>query len=452
MPPSSRKPARGARLSRRSHQVDARARAAGPGEPARSVELVGSFRSECEGAVAAVRNAVRTLCEAVGVDPLKPQDVSRRLKLNKNLTWKFARILIESDALDAAPMLPGPEGIAIYLRAFEAARVESSLVADLRNAVKAFDDMVTRHFGGRVEFELVLDGLRTGTNLEQSRRLAFRGAAGVFGVQAAARVTAQILSPSRVNAATADLTLLVGLVGLRRLRPISKLPVFRSVITAKGSTPPARPLLPGRDGSAPDFFLRDFSSFPDASVSRTEIDGKLTIELDNGPIGRVGESDLFFGSVLERAYDRKGLPGDDIAQFITAITIPAETLISDLFVHRSIEGSESVDAAIFGALSGPVPHDAAAREPTRIPIDCTPTIHEDMRGAAFAKIMNMQPMNMQPMNMQPSEIASVPNYRAMIAQAFAALGENPDDYRLIRVAMTHPPVPAALVVRWKIPQ
>ena len=421
----------------RSLGSDAREAAVARPAPTRRVELLGAFRDDCEAAITAVCGAVRSLCRAIGVDPLKPQEVARRLKLNKNLTWKFARILIEPDALDAAPMLPGPEGVVIYLRAFEAAGVRPELVDDLRKAVAGFDAMVTRHFGDRGEFELVLDGLRAGANLEQSRRLAFRGSAGVFGMQAGARVTAQIISPCRTDPDFADLTMVVGLVGLRRLRPIATLPVFRSLVSTGSAIAPARPLMSGAADGPPDFLVRDFSSFPEAGVTRAEADGKLTISLDNGPIGRIGEADLFFASVLERSYRRKSdRRDDDFAQFITAITIPSEYLVSDLFVHRSIDCQDSLDASMFGSLAGPTAHDAAAREPTRIPIDCTPVIHDELGGADRAKLL---------------EVASAPNYVPMIERAFSALGEDPADYRLIRVAMAYPPMPASLIVRWRLP-
>ena len=427
---------RRAPLAKRPRHGDARGRTDLSTGAQRATEPLGTFRDECDSAVAAIRSASRALCEAVGVDPLRPQDVSRRLGLNKNLTWKFARILVETDALDAATMVPGPEGAAIYLRAFENAGVETERVEALRSAIATFDAMVHRHFGGRAELDLVLDGLRSGANLEQSRRLAFRGASAVFGVQAAARVTAQILTPSPGDDARGDIALIVGLVGLRRLRPIPKLPVFRSIMISKSAVPSARPLISGSDGAAADFLIREFSSFPHAGVTRTEIDGKLTVELDNGPIGRIGEADLFFGSLAERAYTRKGSPDDPFAQFITSVSIPSESFLADLFVHRSIEGAEAAEAAMFGALSGPIPHEPEAREPVRIPIDCSPVVLEELSVDTFAKTLGL---------------ATVPNYAAIIERAFQALRQDPRDYRLIRVAMTHPPMPAALVVRWPLP-
>jgi hypothetical protein len=183
--------------------------------------------------------------------------------------------------------------------------------------------------------------------------------------------------------------------------------------------------------------MREFSSLPHAGVTRTEVDGRLTIELDNGPIGRIGEADLFFGSVADRAYALKASGGDHYAQFITAVTIPSESFVADLFAHRSIPGPEAVEAAMFGALTGPIPHDPAAREPVRIPIDCTPLVSEDLGPDALAKTL---------------EVAGVPNYASIIERAFAALGHDPLDYRLIRVAMPHPPMPASLVVRWPLPR
>jgi hypothetical protein len=109
---------RRAPLAKRPRHGDARGRTDVSPDAKQAAGSLGAFRDECDSAVAAIRAASRALCEAVGVDPLRPQDVSRRLGLNKNLTWKFARILVETDALDAATMVPGPEGATIYLRAF----------------------------------------------------------------------------------------------------------------------------------------------------------------------------------------------------------------------------------------------------------------------------------------------------------------------------------------------
>ncbi|MFM7259656.1 MAG: hypothetical protein ACKO3W_03545, partial [bacterium] len=94
---------------------------------------IAPFRAECQAALRSLCKAVRTLAADVDVDPLKPQDVARRLKLNKNLTWKFARILLAEDCMDAIPMVPGPEGIDIFARGFERMKAPAGHIDALRD-------------------------------------------------------------------------------------------------------------------------------------------------------------------------------------------------------------------------------------------------------------------------------------------------------------------------------
>jgi len=49
-------------------------------------------------------------------------------------------------------------------------------------------------------------------------------------------------------------------------------------------------------------------------------------------------------------------------------------------------------------------------------------------------------------------LSTLSNYETIMASAFAALGADPADYRLIRVAMAYPPAPSALLVRWDLPE
>lgn len=391
---------------------------------------LGPFRSDCDAAIGALRRALLALAEAVGCDPLRPQEVSRRLGLNKNLTWKVARILAAPDSFEAISMLPGGEGVEIYLRAFASAGVDGRLVARAREAFRTFDEVVERHFGDRGQLELVLDGLRSDGNLENSRRLAFRGMSGVFGVQAKMRLTAQIIAPSPAAEDRADLALVVGLVGLQRLRPLGSLPVFRTSAQAGDERRRTRPLFPGE--RADDFMVREFSSFPRATVHASSEAGRHVFELSEGPLGRFGASDLFFGSVAPAAVITRGQSDDRHAEFLTAISIPAEGFASDLFVHRSIGGIDTIEASVHSTLAQPLSADPTLRAVSRLPIDAGPILVEDLADG-FG-------------------LSGAPRYGEIIARAFEALRQDPRDYRLVRVALPFPPVPAALLVRWELPE
>ena len=391
---------------------------------------LGPFRTECDAAIASLRRSLVALAEAAGCDPLRPQEVSRRLGLNKNLTWKFARIVAADDSFEALPMLPGPEGVGIFLRAFAKVGVDARRVEAVRDALSAIDRMIERHFGDRSQLELVLDGLRSDGNLESSRRLAFRGMSGVFGMQARLRVTAQILMPSTGDETLADFALLVGLVGLQRLRPLGSLPVFRSVAGQGADAKVPVPLFPAENDS--DFLVRDFSSFPRATVHAASEAGRHIFRLSEGPLGLFGACDLFFGSVLRASGKLRGTPEDPDIEFVTAISLPVEGFSSDLFIHRSIGGLDSIGTSLHSTLSQPLSQDPSLRESSRLPIEAPPVLVDDLAGG-FG-------------------LAGLPRYEELVGRAFATLGQDPADYRLVRVALPFPPVPAALLVRWRLLQ
>lgn len=390
---------------------------------------IAPFRAECQAALRSLCKAVRTLAADVDIDPLKPQDVARRLKLNKNLTWKFARILLAEDCMDAIPMVPGPEGIDIFARGFERMKAPAGHIDALRDAAKEFDDVVERHFGTRAELEFALDGLRADGNLEQPRRMAFRGASGVFGVQAAARVVAHFVVPTAEDPTLGDLALIAGLSGLRRLRPMPKLPVFRAV--RNGSLDSVRrPLIAGAEGDEDNFLLAKYTSVPHGEVTSTSKDGRLSVELGGGPVGRIGDADLFFGTLAPKAFNLVRRPPDLVNELVTSVSIPCESLVCDLFVHRSIHGLDSIRASMHATLSGPLPLDEDLREVVRLPIQCEPVAIED-----FERAM---------------QLPRVARYGEIIRDALAALGRDASEFHIFRVALDYPPMPSALLVRWDL--
>ncbi len=376
-----------------------------------------------------LQQALLELSEAAGTDPMRPQEVSRRLGLNKNLTWKIAKVLGGRDSLEAVSMIPGSEGIDIYLRAFEAASVDAARIRSARDAFASIDDIIGRHFGDRSQLELVLDGARADGNLEQSRRLAFRGMSGVFGLQAKVRLATNIIVPSS-EPGKADIALIVGLVGLQRLRTRTRLPVFRwKAFNADGRLRPG-PLFSGSHEA--DFLVREFSSFPEATVVSSSQDGTHVTELVDGPLGRLGESDLFFGSIARNVFGVRRSAEDVDCELVTIVSVPAEGLVSDLFVHKSLEGLETLKSSLHSTLARPLSNEEAERESARLPVDVTPVLVEDPH-AGFG-------------------LLAVPTYEELMGKAFARLGQDVRDYRLIRVALPYPPAPAALLVRWDLPE
>ena len=394
---------------------------------------LGAFRSECDAAIASLRTAIRELAASLQSDPLRPQEVSRRLGINKNLTWKFARVLLADDSFEAIGMIPGPEGIEIYLRAFELGGAPPARTQSVRDALHRFDGVVTRHFGDRAQLEVVLDGLRSDGNLESSRRMAFKGMAGVFGVQARVRVTAQFLIPSAAAMNHADIALVAGLAGIQRLRPMGSLPFFRAGSSQANENRAPRPFMRSEGSDLPDFLLRDFSSFPHATVNAKEAPGgRLVLELSEGPLGRMGEADLFFATVTREMINLRATADDRTCSLVTAVSIPAEAFASDLFVHRSIGLTDTLRTSIHATLSQPLSDDEQQQRATMLPVDTSPIFVDDL-SKGFG-------------------LAGVPRYEEMILRAFESLPADASEFRLIRVAMQYPPAPSALLVSWDLPE
>jgi hypothetical protein len=396
---------------------------------------VGPFREECESAISEISNAVKALSASVGSDPLTPQEASRQLKLNKNLTWKVARVLLASDCFEAIPMLPGPEAVEIYIAAFTAAGAPNPKVEALRTSFRRFDAVVERHFGTRADLEIALDGLRVDGNLEQSRRLAFRGMAGLVGLQVATRFTTHIITPSREHANRADMAVIAGIEGLKRMRPLGALPVFRAARMRTSADPQnpaaiAEPLFPSLHGEAPEFLVRDFSSISNASLKTEAQDGGTTVSLTPGPLGKLGETSLVFAMRLQNSLNLVRHGDDNANEFVTAISLPSEFFFADLLVHRSVRHLESLHASVHGTLNRPLPSDPQLREIVRLPIDCSTSWRKPTTSISIDRS---------------------PRYAALIDACVNHMGASLEEFTLARVALEFPPMPSSLLMRWDLP-
>jgi hypothetical protein len=120
------------------------------------------FDDHCRRSVHGLRGALLELYRAVGADPTRPQEVSRRFNLNKNLTWKVARIIGAEEAFTAVPLIPGPGGLDILLDAMSQAGAPSDALTRVREAIEEFDRMIELHTGDRNQLELVLDSMGAG--------------------------------------------------------------------------------------------------------------------------------------------------------------------------------------------------------------------------------------------------------------------------------------------------
>lgn len=395
-----------------------------------------TFEDDCREAVFALRDALRGLYSETSADPVRPQDVARRFGLNKNLTWKVSRLLQTSNVFDAVHLIPGAEGIEILLSGFAAAGAGAASMQRVRDAQDDFDRLIETHSGDRATLELLVDSRTSSHGLEMSRKLAFRGNSGIWGLQARGRTVTHVLAPNSRDPNTLDIALATGIVDLQRLRPLDRWPLFRFSRYNDDASPTEQsistlPIDPAREPSDPPWLMPSWCSPRHPPVQCLIGDRALVVELRDGPLGRTGQASIFFGFIERGAVPRLGDERNRVGEAAVSVSLPLESLLFDFIVHRSLAEAHAPEAAVFGLPAGELfapPHD---RGRLRLPIS------EPIRSMGAASSQVGTPL--------------VPRYDRLLASIFESGGWDARDFVLTRLQLACPPMPSLVVLQYPLP-
>jgi hypothetical protein len=385
-------------------------------------------------ALQSVRRALIEMYDAVGADPSAPQDVSRRFELNRNLTWKLSRVIGAPDPLAALNHLPGQAGIELAIEAFERAGAPASAGESVRAAMNEFAAVVKEHAGDREQLELTLESMgmiEADAATISGRELAFRGNSSVWGVQAKTRLTTMIAAPG--IAGTHDYILLTGYIGLRRLRPNIEWRLAKAQMQQDNNEPISegsgfQEIFPKQSPSIP-LLIREFSS-PDMPelIARPSGDG-LEVLLPRGQVGNRGAFDCFFGFVY-RGVSCVPSPENLYGSAAAPITLPVESLVFDLIVHKGVKLQGMPEIAMYGFPHGGPDGPAAQTESNRLPLQ-----------ERLVELAGSPPALATP---------AVPGLAKMGGALYARMGWNASDFRGMRLVVKHPPMGSRVVMRWPL--
>lgn len=393
------------------------------------------FEAQLRDRVRDVRGALTELFVSVGADPERPQVVSRSFGINRNLAWKLSRIIAAEEPLAVVEHLPKASAAEIMLRAFATAGAPETAVARVRGTMESFDDAVEEHLGDRGLLELIVGPmLPAHMQVERdraARRLAFRGNSAIWGIQAAARMSAMIMTPNAEDASMIDVATLGGLVDYRRLRsgirwPLLRLHGYRAGVAVDTRHEPLDPEL--ARGSAP--LLRDFCSDGQPPIIEQSFDGGVQYELPEGPVGNRGLATTVFGVVTRRFAscwaDEKDRSGAHLVHWFT----PVEYGVSDLVVHRDLPLEMPPSFTVSGRMT---------------PRSWDPETDHDAESIPMAEPV-------VGLGSGPPQFATaiVPQQRAMLEFAIERLGHDPREFEAWRVVVPHPPVPSTGMIRFPL--
>ncbi|MEY3023134.1 MAG: hypothetical protein RIS86_2332 [Planctomycetota bacterium] len=391
------------------------------------------FETDCRQALAQLRAALIELYDSAGVDSNMPQEVARRFSINKTLTWTLAKLMHEPDSLVAAALVPGTGSLEKVIEAASTCGAEAGAAERVRAAARAFDKMAEEHVGDRASLELVLDsmGAATADQLEISRRLAYRGNSGVYGVQARARVMCAFLMPSD-ETEYLDLAMISGYSGFRRLRSAPKWPLFKVRSWGGPHDPVAterwRPVPGALDNGILTEHRRGYAA---ELLEEATADGS-EFALQSGPVGNTGAFDLFRAEALPHGATRfaDGSIEGDTGEFGVNITTPVEHVLIDLVVHESLEFALSAEAHVFARIfnQGEASPTAAGE---RLPIHQTP-VQLAGNPPAFAT-------------------PAVPGYSSVVTDVAQRIGCDLARCRALRLLMRFPPLGSTVSLRFALP-
>lgn len=391
------------------------------------------FEQELADAVERLRASLIRAFDELGLDAHAPQDLARKLGLNKTLTWNISRLVRATSHIDALPHIPGEQSFGKLAQALARCGAPESSAGAVRQAIREFKAMTVAHVGDRSSLDLVVGNLAGDTSdpTEQSRKLAFRGNSGLYGIQARTRAVSYVVVPNALNPARLDVAFLTGFVGLRRLRAKVRWPIFKLRTESNPAEttdlwPPGSPA-DAHDLGGPRCFYR--GSPPTVEIVNSR--GDRDCVLMPGAVGDSAAFDCFSGDVFRAAVPRFQTRPGETGDFGAAVTVPSEHLVLDLIVHKDLPFALHAKVMVFSTTYAVGEADRPPDDDSLLPIHVRPV----------------------PLIGSPLAVATprVPRYTDFFQTMHERLGFDPADLRGIRVELKYPPLGSMVLVRYALP-
>lgn len=385
----------------------------------------------------ALRKALGAAYDAAGADKGKPQDVTRKFGINRNTSAKLSRLMSNANPFTACVDMPGRDGFRLALAALGNAERVRAAAAAVEESLDRLDEVIERHADTRDEFELMLESmglLDVGSErATRSRELAFQGNSALWGVSARTRHSMVFLRPSAGMPPRVDYVHASQVLGFRRLRPDVRWRLLRMVLaTDQGSQLPGarspEPIDASPDPTLP-LLVRSFCSANMPVLQTVTSAEGCDYLLPEGPVGKQAEFDVAVGNIA-RGLPAVRTPTDRYGSVSASVTLPVETLLFDLMLHRDLRRTIRPEVFVFG-----FPHGGAD-------------------GPAAQKIENLlwKGEELVELDGPPPEVATplVPRAEELADYVFSRMGWKAEEFFCLRMVMAHPPMSSRVVLRWEL--
>ncbi|MCX5689874.1 MAG: hypothetical protein NTV94_08865 [Planctomycetota bacterium] len=381
-----------------------------------------------------LRDSLVEALTTVGADATRPQSIVAQLGINKILAWRLARIAGEDDAAAALARLPGNSAMRIVTDALEKAGSPAAAVDAVRAAIDSLEQLIQTHAGDRETLGMMLSGLTRDGQQEReeaTRKLAFTGNSGIWGISARVQFSASFVALDE-NPAMLNMARLGGYLDLRRLRAQVPWPIATAYTSndagSSHGVPRWEPIDPSmNDASMPPLMTR-FCSHPLPTIHvRTSADGCTRYDLAPGPIGNTALVTAITGRVIRGIASRYRTESDTLGEHLLHLTTPVEVVYHDLFIHQALASEFIPTFHLYSQMGDTAAYPMDGRAAGLLPV-CDDVVELGGNPPALST-------------------PDIPRYREMAEAAANALGHRINEFRGYRVRMRYPPVRTVAILR-----
>jgi hypothetical protein len=382
-----------------------------------------------------MRGSLSRLFDSVDVDSSNALEMARRVKINKNLTWKLSRIVREEDPIAAVALIPGKTGVTKIIESFSTAGAARSIVDEIREIFDRLDQFIALHAGNRETFDIMVDSLEHDNQAQRAevhRKLAYRGQGAVWGVQTKAQLSMHFVAPNP-NPEWLDFAVVSGLIDLRRLRSDAPWAVA-SVRTFDhdGLEEAILPYEPIDDEGFEDGLplIREFCTSPRPRLRTTPGPDRSTkFELVAGPVGNTAATTCVTGWIYRGTANRFQNEHDKLGEHFVSLSTPAEVAYHELFVHRSLEFALDPQPFLYSHLPGGPVFPQSGRDRGLLPLHETVT----------------------PLGNPPDLYAAgLEFHSSLVEKVVSRLCGAVEDYHGFRLTIRYPPIPTIALLRYPL--
>lgn len=362
-----------------------------------------------------LRTSLQALLAAFPAGAGGPQALAEAAGTNKVFTSRLQKALRQGSAAGVVYHLPGPEPLRRFVAALEALDVPTPAVAAAAHAVEAFARAIREEAGSRSEWNAMVSAWLPDSHDEfetRRRQAAFKAISELKGVSADLNLGTVLLHPSE-DGAHVDVLWVMGLLGLRRLRPGAAVK-----LATRRQSAGAHERHPEELGGL--LRLDAFCQAPPAPLEARHVGETVHYLLGDSGFGVRSAVDLLVAERNLAEMPRYQPRGSGRSNYVFAEAgTPARALIFDIFVHQDLYPGVRPELGVYDtALEGVADPNDPARDLDRLRTsDRIQMLGRDDDGLG---------------------IPEMPGYRDMLRKVFAQAGWPRADFDAWRVRCEYP--------------